>query len=29
MRLLIKQEHAVHYLKDNLTEEIVYGGAAY
>ena len=28
MRLLIKQEHAVYYLKDNVTKEILYGGAA-
>jgi len=28
MRLLIKQEHAVYYLKDNITKEILYGGAA-
>lgn len=28
MNLLIKQEHAVFYLKDNYTEEILYGGAA-
>lgn len=28
MKLLIKQEHAVYYLKDNETEEILYGGAA-
>ncbi len=28
MKLLIKQEHAVFYLKDNITSEIVYGGAA-
>lgn len=28
MNLLIKQEHAVYYLKDNHTEEILYGGAA-
>lgn len=27
-KLLIKQEHAVYYLKDNITEEILYGGAA-
>jgi hypothetical protein len=29
MKLISKQEHAVYYLKDNLTKEIVYGGAAY
>jgi len=28
MKLLIKQEHAVYYLKDNVTKEILYGGAA-
>lgn len=28
MKLLIKQEHAVYYLKDNVTEELLYGGAA-
>lgn len=28
MELLEKQEHAVHYLKDNITNEIIYGGAA-
>lgn len=28
MNLLLKQEHAVYYLKDNETEEILYGGAA-
>jgi hypothetical protein len=28
MRLLIKQEHAVYYLKDSITKEILYGGAA-
>lgn len=28
MKLLTKQEHAVYYLKDNITEEILYGGAA-
>jgi len=28
MKLLIKQEHAVYYLKDNITKEILYGGAA-
>jgi phage terminase large subunit len=28
MNLLIKQEHAVYYLKDKETEEILYGGAA-
>jgi len=28
MKLLPKQEHAVYYLKDNSTKEILYGGAA-
>lgn len=28
MKLLIKQEHAVYYLKDNITNEVLYGGAA-
>lgn len=28
MKLLVKQEHAIYYLKDNLTEEVLYGGAA-
>lgn len=28
MRLLKKQEHAVYYLKDNQTKELIYGGAA-
>lgn len=28
MKLLIKQEHATFYLKDNVTEEVLYGGAA-
>lgn len=28
MKLLIKQEHAVYYLKDKVTEEVLYGGAA-
>jgi len=28
MKLLPKQEHAVYYLKDNTTKELVYGGAA-
>ncbi|MFM2204485.1 MAG: Flavobacterium phage 11b [Bacteroidota bacterium] len=28
MRLLIKQEHAVYYLKDKVTKEVLYGGAA-
>ena len=26
--LLLKQEHATYYLKDNITDEILYGGAA-
>src|SRR6478752_2157948 len=28
MKLLIKQEHAIYFLKDNVTEEVLYGGAA-
>ncbi|QYJ68919.1 phage terminase large subunit [Flavobacterium litorale] len=28
MKLLVKQEHAIYYLKDNQTEEVLYGGAA-
>ena len=28
MKLLPKQEHAVYYLKDKETKEILYGGAA-
>ena len=28
MKLILKQENAVYYLKDNITKEIVYGGAA-
>lgn len=28
MKLLTKQEHAVWFLKDNVTEEVLYGGAA-
>lgn len=28
MRLLTKQEHAVFYLKDNTSNEVIYGGAA-
>ena len=28
MNLIIKQEHAVYFLKDSITEEIIYGGAA-
>jgi hypothetical protein len=29
MKLLIKQENAVYYLKDSTTKEILYGGAAF
>ena len=28
MKLLLKQEHAVYYLKDNVTKEVLFGGAA-
>lgn len=28
MNLLTKQEYAIYYLKDNVTEEVLYGGAA-
>jgi len=28
MELLVKQQHAVYYLKDNQTQELLYGGAA-
>lgn len=28
MKLLIKQEHATYFLKDNITTEVLYGGAA-
>lgn len=28
MKLLVKQQHAVFYLKDTVTEEVLYGGAA-
>lgn len=28
MQLLLKQEYATYYLKDNVSEEILYGGAA-
>jgi len=28
MKLLLKQEHAVYYLKDKVTKEILFGGAA-
>src|SRR4028119_1526784 len=27
-KLLLKQEHAVYYLKDSVTRELLYGGAA-
>lgn len=27
-QLLIKQEHAIYYLKDDVTEELIFGGAA-
>jgi hypothetical protein len=29
MKLLSKQEHAIYYLKDSDTTEILYGGAAF
>jgi len=29
MKLLVKQEYAVYYLKDSTTREIIYGGAAH
>lgn len=29
MRLLPKQANAIYYLKDSITEELLYGGAAY
>jgi len=28
MILILKQEHAVYHLKDSITEEVIYGGAA-
>jgi len=28
MQLLLKQQHATYYLKDDSTQEIIYGGAA-
>ncbi len=28
MKLILKQEHAIYYLKDNKTKEAIYGGAA-
>jgi len=28
MKLLVKQEHATHYLNDSVTTELLYGGAA-
>lgn len=28
MNLILKQEHAVYFLKDSITEEVIYGGAA-
>jgi hypothetical protein len=28
MKLLTKQQHAVFYLKDEATTELIYGGAA-
>jgi hypothetical protein len=29
LKLLPKQEEAVHYLKNSTTNELIYGGAAY
>jgi hypothetical protein len=29
MELITKQKNAVYYLKDELTKELIYGGAAH
>ena len=29
MKLLVKQEHALYYLRDKSTTECLYGGAAF